>query len=65
MDAPAALLTTPSLKTTISAVPNTRQANRRPDCASKLGLAPRRPLRITGVPTGWDIVGQGDLLEET
>jgi hypothetical protein len=36
-----------------------------PDCASKLGIAPRKPLRITGVPTGWDVEGQTDLLEET
>lgn len=35
-----------------------------PDCASKLGLTPRRPLRITGVPTGWDVDGQTALFED-
>lgn len=43
--------------------PESRALGLGPDCASKLGVAPRKPLRITGVPTGWDIKGQGDLLE--
>ncbi|MET9339256.1 DUF6011 domain-containing protein [Nonomuraea sp. NPDC003804] len=33
------------------------------DCAEKLGVAPRKPIRITGVPQGWDCDGQMDLLE--
>lgn len=36
-----------------------------PDCRKKLGIVSRRPVRITGVPTGWDCEGQADLLEET
>ncbi|MEV0231614.1 DUF6011 domain-containing protein [Nonomuraea sp. NPDC050786] len=34
-----------------------------PECAAKLGLAPRRPLRITGLETWRDCEGQIDLLE--
>ncbi|MFE3452401.1 DUF6011 domain-containing protein [Nonomuraea sp. NPDC059194] len=45
--------------------PESRALGLGPDCASKLGLAPRKPLRITGVPQGWDCDGQIDLLEET
>ena len=30
----------------------------------KLGLTPRRPLRIKGVPTGWDVDGQTALFED-
>jgi hypothetical protein len=41
--------------------PESRALGLGPDCASKLGIAPRRPLRITGVPTGWDVEGQTDL----
>ncbi|MFI6601482.1 DUF6011 domain-containing protein [Nonomuraea sp. NPDC050536] len=36
-----------------------------PECAARLGIAPRRPVRITGVPRGWTIAGQVDLLEES
>ncbi|TDD54567.1 hypothetical protein E1286_05085 [Nonomuraea terrae] len=35
-----------------------------PDCASKLGITPRRPVRITGVEKWRDCEGQIDLLEE-
>ena len=44
--------------------PESRALGLGPDCASKLGLTPRRPLRITGVPAGWDCDGQTDLLGE-
>jgi hypothetical protein len=44
--------------------PESRALGLGPDCAAKLGLAPRKPLRITGVPQGWDCDGQTDLLEE-
>ncbi|GAA0932916.1 DUF6011 domain-containing protein [Nonomuraea longicatena] len=43
--------------------PESRLAGIGPDCASRLGLASRRPLRITGVPSGWNCDGQLDLLE--
>ncbi|MFI7615102.1 DUF6011 domain-containing protein [Nonomuraea terrae] len=36
-----------------------------PDCASKLGITARRPVRITGVEKWRDCEGQIDLLEET
>ncbi|GAA2861449.1 DUF6011 domain-containing protein [Nonomuraea rubra] len=36
-----------------------------PDCRKALGIVSRKPVRITGVPTGWDVDGQTDLLEET
>jgi hypothetical protein len=35
-----------------------------PDCRRRLGIVSRRPVRITGVPAGWDCEGQADLLEE-
>ncbi|MFB4280832.1 DUF6011 domain-containing protein [Nonomuraea sp. MTCD27] len=35
-----------------------------PDCRRKLGITPRKPVRIAGVPAGWEIEGQGDLLED-
>lgn len=44
--------------------PESRALGLGPDCASKLGVAPRRPLRITGVPSGWSVAGQTDLLED-
>jgi hypothetical protein len=44
--------------------PESRALGLGPDCASKLGLTPRRPLRITGVPTGWDVDGQTALFED-
>ncbi|MEU7831355.1 DUF6011 domain-containing protein [Nonomuraea sp. NPDC049129] len=44
--------------------PESRALGLGPDCASKLGLTPRRPIRITGVPAGWNCYGQTDLLEE-
>ncbi|MEU4574835.1 DUF6011 domain-containing protein [Nonomuraea sp. NPDC023979] len=44
--------------------PESRALGLGPGCASKLGLAPRKPLRITGVPRGWAVEGQIDLLEE-
>ncbi|MFI7615586.1 DUF6011 domain-containing protein [Nonomuraea terrae] len=34
-----------------------------PDCASKLGVAPRRPLRITGVAKWRDCEGQMELFQ--
>jgi hypothetical protein len=43
--------------------PESRALGLGPDCASKLGIAPRRPLRITGVPVWREIDGQTDLLE--
>lgn len=36
-----------------------------PDCRKRLGIAPRKPVRITGVETWRDCEGQTDLLEET
>ncbi len=36
-----------------------------PECAARLGIAPRRSIRITGVPRGWAVAGQADLLEES
>jgi hypothetical protein len=44
--------------------PESRALGLGPDRASKLGLTSRKPLRITGVPQGWDCDGQTDLLEE-
>jgi hypothetical protein len=44
--------------------PESRALGLGPDCASKLGLTPRRPLRITGVPAGWTVEGQIDLFED-
>jgi hypothetical protein len=35
-----------------------------PDCRKRLGIAPRRPVRVTGVETWRDCEGQTDLLEE-
>lgn len=29
-----------------------------PDCRRKLGIVSRRPVRITGVPSGWECDGQ-------
>lgn len=43
--------------------PESRALGVGPDCASRLGITPRRAVRGTGVPRGWDIEGQGDLLE--
>ena len=34
-----------------------------PDCRKRPGIVSRKPVRITGVPTGWDIEGQADLFE--
>ncbi|MFG2071414.1 DUF6011 domain-containing protein [Nonomuraea maritima] len=34
-----------------------------PDCASRLGLSPRKPVRITGVAKWRDCAGQTDLLD--
>ena len=34
-----------------------------PDCRKRLGIAPRRPVRVTGVPAWRDCEGQADLLE--
>lgn len=34
-----------------------------PDCRKRLGIAPRKPVRISGVPTGWDVEGQIDMLQ--
>ena len=44
--------------------PQSRALGLGPDCASKLGLTPRRPLRITGVPVWRECEGQLDLLDE-
>ncbi|MEV4159980.1 DUF6011 domain-containing protein [Nonomuraea dietziae] len=44
--------------------PESRAAGIGPECAARLGLAPRKPLKITGVPRGWNCEGQIDLLEE-
>lgn len=44
--------------------PESRALGLGPDCASKLGLTPRRALRIVGVPARWDCDGQLDLLEK-
>ncbi|MER6942509.1 DUF6011 domain-containing protein [Nonomuraea sp. NPDC000554] len=43
--------------------PESRALGLGPDCASKLGLTPRRPLRITGL-RWWDCDGQTDLFED-
>lgn len=42
--------------------PESRALGLGPDCASKLGITPRRPIRIVGVPRGWNCDGQLDLL---
>lgn len=44
--------------------PESRALGVGPDCASRLGIAPRKPIRITGVPRGFDIEGQGDLFDQ-
>lgn len=35
-----------------------------PVCRRRLGITPRQAVRISGVPRGWDIEGQADLLED-
>lgn len=35
-----------------------------PDCRKRLGVVPRRPVGVTGVPAWRDCDGQTDLLEE-
>ncbi|GAA4089578.1 DUF6011 domain-containing protein [Nonomuraea soli] len=35
-----------------------------PTCRRRLGIEPGRRLRITGLPRGWEIDGQVDLLQE-
>lgn len=35
-----------------------------PDCRRKHGIVPRRPVRVTGVPSWRDCDGQTDLFEE-
>ncbi|WP_327088375.1 DUF6011 domain-containing protein [Nonomuraea sp. NBC_01738] len=42
--------------------PESRAAGIGPECAARLGLAARRPLRLTGVPRGWMCDGQTALL---
>ncbi|TMR11734.1 hypothetical protein ETD86_34765 [Nonomuraea turkmeniaca] len=44
--------------------PESRALGIGPDCAAKLGIAPRKPLRITGVPVWRDCAGQMALLDE-
>jgi hypothetical protein len=44
--------------------PESRALGLGPDCASKLGLTPRKPVRITGGSAWRYCEGQMDLLEE-
>lgn len=44
--------------------PESRALGVGPDCAEKLGIAPRKPLRITGVQVWRDCEGQTDLLAQ-